>query len=149
MILLQLYRHSLEMDNSIVKQNIIARRKELKLTQAEMAERLGMSRNAYRSIERGETRLINENIDRIASILDNTAEELVLGYIPLQTGEKILEEMKEEQYSRSRNRELEYEDHINLLKLQVSSLESRIALLEDLVRTKDEIITMLKKREER
>ncbi len=149
MILLQLYRHSLEMDNSIVKQNIIARRKELKLTQAEMAERLGMSRNAYRSIERGETRLINENIDRIASILDNTAEELVLGYIPLQTGEKILEEMKEELYSRSRNRELEYEDHINLLKLQVSSLESRIALLEDLVRTKDEIITMLKKREER
>ncbi len=137
------------MDNSIVKQNIIARRKELKLTQAEMAERLGMSRNAYRSIERGETRLINENIDRIASILDNTAEELVLGYIPLQTGEKILEEMKEELYSKSRNREQEYEDRINLLKLQVSSLESRIALLEDLVRTKDEIITMLRKREER
>lgn len=149
MILLYLYRFPLEMDNSIVKQNIITRRKELKLTQAEMAERLGMSRNAYRSIERGETKLINGNIDRIAAILDNSAEELVLGYTPLQNEEKTLEEMKKDLYSKSRNREKEYDEQINMLKLQISSLESKVSLLEDLVRTKDEIIAMLKKREER
>lgn len=149
MILLYLYRFPLEMDNSIVKQNIITRRKELKLTQAEMAERLGMSRNAYRSIERGETKLINGNIDRIAAILDNSAEELVLGYTPLQNEEKTLEEMKKDLYSKSRNREKEYDEQINILKLQISSLESKVSLLEDLVRTKDEIIAMLKKREER
>ena len=147
MILLYLYRFPLEMDNSIVKQNIITRRKELKLTQAEMAERLGMSRNAYRSIERGETKLINGNIDRIAAILDNSAEELVLGYTPLQNEEKTLEEMKKDLYSKSRNREKEYDEQINMLKLQISSLESKVSLLEDLVRTKDEIIAMLKKRE--
>lgn len=133
------------MDNGIVKLNIINRRKELKLTQAEMAERLGISRNAYRSIERGETRLISENIDRIASILDNTAEELVLGYTPSPENGKILNDLKEEFSSITRSKEMEYENKINILSLKISSLEAKITLLEDLVRTKDEIINMLKK----
>ena len=133
------------MDNGIVKLNIINRRKELKLTQAEMAERLGISRNAYRSIERGETRLISENIDRIASILDNTAEELVLGYTPSPENSKILNDLKEEFSSITRSKEMEYENKINILSLKISSLEAKITLLEDLVRTKDEIINMLKK----
>ncbi len=133
------------MDNGIVKLNIINRRKELKLTQAEMAERLGISRNAYRSIERGETRLISENIDRIAAILENTAEELVLGYTPSPANGKTLNDLKEEFSSMARNRETEYENRINILSLKISSLEAKIDLLEDLVRTKDEIIHMLKK----
>lgn len=133
------------MDNGIVKLNIINRRKELKLTQAEMAERLGISRNAYRSIERGETRLISENIDRIAAILENTAEELVLGYTPSPANGKTLNDLKEEFSSMARNRETEYENRLNILSLKISSLEAKIDLLEDLVRTKDEIIHMLKK----
>ena len=133
------------MDNGIVKLNIINRRKELKLTQAELAERLGISRNAYRSIERGETRLISENIDRIAAILENTAEELVLGYTPSPANGKTLNDLKEEFSSMARNRETEYENRINILSLKISSLEAKIDLLEDLVRTKDEIIHMLKK----
>lgn len=35
------------------------------LTQAQMAERLDMSVNAYGAIERGETKIISENLDLI------------------------------------------------------------------------------------
>ena len=38
------------------------------ISQAEMAERLGMSRTAYRNLESGDTRLISENVDRIAAV---------------------------------------------------------------------------------
>ena len=70
------------MDNNSVKENIARIRKASGISQTEMAERLGMSRTAYRNLEKGDTRLISETMEKIAAVLDRTPEELVLGYEP-------------------------------------------------------------------
>lgn len=141
-LLLSLYHHG--MDNNSVKKNIAVLRKRLGLTQQEMAEKLGISRNAYRRIESGETALVNDYLLRIASILDMTADELVLGYTPLEN-DGTLNELREKYLREGQEKERIYQEKISTLERTVQSQEQRIALLEDLARTKDEIIAMLKK----
>ncbi|MBO8470166.1 MAG: helix-turn-helix transcriptional regulator [Bacteroidetes bacterium] len=125
------------MDNKTVKENIYRIRKEKKITQQQMAERLGMSRNSYRRIESGDTVLVNDHIVQIADLLEMSPDELLLGD-SASDGRKILDEMR-----------VGYAQEISDRNRTISSLEERIRLLEDLVRTKDEIITMLKKQEQR
>lgn len=125
------------MDNKTVKENIYRIRKEKKITQQQMAERLGMSRNSYRRIESGDTVLVNDHIVQIANLLEMSPDELLLGD-SASDGRKILDEMR-----------VGYAQEISDRNRTISSLEERIRLLEDLVRTKDEIITMLKKQEQR
>lgn len=125
------------MDNKTVKENIYRIRKEKKITQQQMAERLGMSRNSYRRIESGDTVLVNDHIVQIADLLEMSPDELLLGD-SASNGRKILDEMR-----------VGYAQEISDRNRTISSLEERIRLLEDLVRTKDEIITMLKKQEQR
>lgn len=132
------------MDNGSVKKNITAIRKKLGLTQQEMADKMGISRNAYRRIESGETALVNDYLLRIASILDMTADELVLGYAPLEN-DGTLNELREKYLREGQEKERIYQEKISTLERTVQSQERRIALLEDLARTKDEIIAMLKK----
>ena len=43
------------MDNARIKENIIRKRTEKGISQDEMAQRLEMSRNSYRNIEKGST----------------------------------------------------------------------------------------------
>lgn len=131
-----------EMDNTSVKSNIARIRKARRITQTDMAEKLGISRNAYRGIESGETRLLNESLEEIARILDKTPEELILGYTPSEDEERIIEDLKEKYAIHDQ----EHREQIDRLNKTISALESRIELLEDLVRTKEEIITMLKGR---
>ena len=52
-------------------------RKERGITQAEMAERLGVSQPVVSDYERGELRLHGELIVRVAGILDVSADELL------------------------------------------------------------------------
>ena len=123
------------MDNRSIKNNICKSRKEKKITQQQMAERLGISRNSYRKIESGNTVLVNDHVMHIASLLDKTPDEIVLGYSASEDSGKLLEEMN-----------VEYARKIDELNGTISFLRERVRLLEDLVRTKDEIISMLKKK---
>ena len=84
------------MDNISIKQNIRNIRKSRKLTQEEMAYKMGMSLTAYRDLEKGETSIVNANLIKVASLLETTTEELVLGYRPAQMEGPGLEDMKEE-----------------------------------------------------
>ena len=133
------------MDNISVKKNITAMRKGLGLTQQEMADRLGISRNAYRRIESGETALLNDYLLQIAAILDRTADELVLGYAPVEKDSRTLAELREKYLQDGIEQERKSQERISALEQTVLLQEKRIALLEDLVRTKDEIIALLKK----
>lgn len=123
------------MDNRSIKNNICKSRKEKKITQQQMAERLGISRNSYRKIESGNTVLVNDHVMHIARLLDKSPDEIVLGYSASEDSGKLLEEMN-----------MEYARKIDELNGTISFLRERIRLLEDLVRTKDEIISMLKKK---
>ena len=70
------------MDNARIKENIIRIRNEKGFSQDEMANLLGISRNSYRSIEKGSTNVISRRLGEIAHLLGVSEEELALGYQP-------------------------------------------------------------------
>lgn len=123
------------MDNNSIKDNIRKVRKVRKVTQEEMAHRLGLSITAYRDLEKGSTSLLNSNVHRIASLLETSAEEIVLGYRPAQIEGVDTRTLQEE-----------YSGKLDLLKKRISDLEKLVASHEETIRSKNEIISMLKKR---
>lgn len=122
------------MDNSSIKDNIRRIRKARKLTQEEMAGRLDISLTAYRDLEKGSTNLMNSNVIRIAELLDTSTEELMLGYRPVQTPGKLLEDVRSE-----------YGGRIETMERRIADLEKLVDSLEETIRTKNEIIAMLRK----
>ena len=122
------------MDNTSIKQNIRAIRKSRKITQEELAYRLGMSLTAYRDLEKGETSIVNTNLMKVAEELDTTTEELVLGYVPVQMTGPGVEDLREE-----------LGGQVVTLNKRIEDLEKLVHSLEETISTKNEIITMLKK----
>ena len=122
------------MDNISIKNNIMKIRKARKITQENMALSLGISLTAYRDFERGKTSVMNVNVMKIASLLDITAEELVLGYRPNPAKEKAMEETMKE-----------YAGRIQEQEQRISDLEKLVDSLQEAVSSKNEIIKMLKK----
>lgn len=123
------------MDNSSIKDNIRKIRKARKLTQEDMALQLGISLTAYRDFEKGSTSILNGNLHRIASLLETPAEEIVLGYRPSQMEGSALQEVQ-----------AEYSGKISVLERRIHDLEKLVESHEETIRSKNEIISMLKKR---
>ncbi len=123
------------MDNSTIKDNIRRMRKASRLTQEEMANKLDISLTAYRDLEKGSTNIVNANVMKIAQLLDTSTEELVLGYRPVQTPVKLLEDMRSE-----------YGGRISAMQRRITDLEKLVESLQETINTKNEIITMLKNR---
>lgn len=121
------------MDNSSIKDNIRKVRKSRKLTQEEMAHKLDISLTAYRDLEKGSTSIMNSNIMKMAEILDTSTEELVLGYRPVQSPGRLLEDIH-----------TEYGGKITIMERRIADLEKLVESLQETIRTKNEIITMLK-----
>ena len=117
------------MDNHSIKDNIRRIRKNRKLTQEDVAARLGISLTAYRDLERGSTSIVNGNLSRLAEEFETSAEELVLGYKPSQQASKTLEEMTGR-----------YQSKVTLLEKQVIDLEKLVKTLEETIASKNEII---------
>ena len=126
--------NSMKMDNSSIKDNIRKVRKARKLTQEELADRLDISLTAYRDLEKGNTNIVNNNVIRLAELLDTTAEELVLGYRPVQAPGKLLEDVR-----------TEYGGKIDTMERRIADLEKLVRSLEETIATKNEIIALLKK----
>ena len=126
--------NTMKMDNSSIKDNIRKVRKARKLTQEELADRLDISLTAYRDLEKGNTSIVNSNVIRLAELLDTTAEELVLGYRPVQAPGKLLEDVRSE-----------YGGKIEIMERRIADLEKLVRSLEETIATKNEIIAILKK----
>lgn len=62
-----------------LRQNIRDYREDKHFTQADMAEKLGMSVTGYAKLERGESQIRVERLQQIAQILDVSIEELMVG----------------------------------------------------------------------
>lgn len=123
------------MDNTSIKDNIYRIRKARRLTQEDMAARLDISLTAYRDLERGNTSIINSNIIKMAELLDISTEELCLGYKPVQAAGRQLEDVR-----------AEYGGQITIMERRIFDLEKLVSSLEENIRSKNEIISMLKKR---
>lgn len=123
------------MDNISIKDNIRKIRKARKLTQEDMAHKLGISLTAYRDFEKGNTMILHGNLPKIASCLDTPTEEIVLGYRPAQIEGTDLKEIQ-----------AEYTGKINILERRIEDLEKLVKAQEESIASKNEIIAMLKKR---
>ena len=82
------------MDNISVKKNIAGIRIRKGLSQEAAAEKMGISRTAYRNIESGDTRLISDSIGKMAEVFGVSAEEILLGYEPVREDSDLLKDMK-------------------------------------------------------
>lgn len=116
------------MDSDSVKRNIQKVRKEMGLTQKEMAEKLGISRTAYRNLEKGETKVYSDHITKMAELAGKGEEEVVLGFTPSQYDEDQLREISN------------YEQRIEALR---DDYENKLADLREKLRAKDELISSL------
>ena len=123
------------MDNISIKDNIRKIIKARKLTQEDMAHKLGISLTAYRDFEKGNTMILHGNLPKIASCLDTPTEEIVLGYRPAQIEGPGLKEIQ-----------AEYTGKINILERRIADLEKLVKAQEESIASKNEIIAMLKKR---
>lgn len=132
------------MDNDSIKGNIIRRRTEEGISQDEMARRLDISRTSYRNIERGKSRIISRRLPDIARQLNISEEELVLGYKP-SAGQSRLEELKVKYNEDLAVVKSGLEARIAELEAAVAMRDALIANLNELVRSKDEIISLLKR----
>jgi transcriptional regulator with XRE-family HTH domain len=122
------------MNNSTIKDNLRRIRKERRITQEDMAFKLGISLTAYRDLERGNTSMVNANLIRSAQLLETSTEEIVLGYKPAQLSTRKLEEM-----------ESQYSGRISELEKEVEYLRKLVKSLEETVTTKNQVIEMLQK----
>lgn len=123
------------MDNNSIKENISRRRKELGLSQSEVAEKIGVSRNSYRSIEKGKTRLVSEFVAPLADVLDISMEELLFGSRTYSTSEgmKLIDPARE------------YASLLDSKEQTIRSLKESIESKDEIIRYQDEMIKMLKK----
>lgn len=122
------------MDNKSIKTNIFNFRKKKRMTQGQVAEMLGISPTAYRELEKGDTTIVNPKIVKMAEILDTSTEELVLGYLPSQTQDKKVEDLRQE-----------YGVRVESLQNKIEQLEKLVQSQAETIESKNEIIIMLKK----
>lgn len=132
------------MDNGSIKENIFKKRNEEGLSQDEMAQRLGIVRNTYRKIEKGSAKLVSDHINTIAEVLGTSAEELVLGYKPLD-GTRMLEDLRIKYETRISEAAESYESRIAYLESTLSAREREIRDLREIVESKNEIISLMKR----
>lgn len=83
------------MNIELIKKNIRKQRRSLGITQAEMAQKLGISRQSYNSIEIGKTRLVDRKLVKIANQLCVSVDNLLLGYDPSPNTASLKKELHE------------------------------------------------------
>ena len=136
---------TLAMDEKTVKQRIKAYRKQSKLSQKEIADQIGISRNAYIGIENGDTRIFNEKLQKIAELTDTTIEKLVLGYEPVENAEYKLGEAKMDFDQKYRRLQEDYEARIREKDDTIALLKKLVDSLQESLKSKDSIIALLQK----
>ena len=130
--------HRHKMDNATIKNNLEKKRNELGLSQTEMARRLEISLNAYRKLEKGNTRILNEHVEKFAEKTGTSVAELVNGFEPINSAMTGLNDVKENYDKKLRVLEDGYIKEIAMLKAEIERLNEKI-------RDKDEIISINRK----
>lgn len=125
-----------------LRENICEKRKEKNITQAVMAEKLGLSETGYAKIERGETRLDIDRIQKIANILEISIADL----IPF--GDDSIVACNNSDFSNSTNFSFilgsaELEHAIVSLKHQLAAKDDIIDTLKQQITTLEQVITNL------
>lgn len=132
------------MDSTSVKKNILKTRKDLGLTQKEMADKLGISRTAYRNLEKGETKVYSNHISAMARLSGKKEEELVLGYVPKESEEQHLKEMNN-LATQMKIMQEQYEARIQELLAKLAEKDELIEFLKSNIRSQQSMLDYLSK----
>ena len=133
-----------------IKDNLTARRRGAGLTQAALAEKIGIDRNTYRNIESGSTMMLNPHLPAICRELGCTLEELLLGYDP--TSLESNPHLSDVKAAYGNRYEVALQDAArknDSLQAEIDGLRERVEALSDMVRDKTDLIAFLKEQNRR
>lgn len=133
------------MDNDSIKNNVFKLRQERNMSQREVAEALGISRNAYRGIEMGKTMLISEKVFMFAEWAGVTPEEIVLGFAPSKDSSRMLKDARERFNTRVKELVDEYENKLGNARKENEFLKERLQEKEDYITTLKSMLAFLQK----
>jgi transcriptional regulator with XRE-family HTH domain len=133
------------MDNDSIKNNLFKLRLERNMSQREVAEALGISRNAYRGIEMGKTMLISEKVFMLAEWAGVTPEEIVLGFAPSKDSSRMLKDARERFNTRVKELVDEYENKLGDARKENEFLKERLKEKEDYITTLKSMLAFLQK----
>ena len=133
------------MDDKTIKGNLEKKRNELGLSQTEMARRLEISLNAYRKLEKGKTRILNEHVGKFAEETGVSIAELVNGFEPVNSFESGLESIKEAYDKKIRVLEDGYISEIKAMKEEIRRLNEKIRDKEEVIAVNRKLISRLEK----
>lgn len=123
------------MDEKEVRKRILKKRNEKKISQQRVADLLGISRTAFRNLESGKTRIINENVLKFADITGTSATELLCGYDPTR-------ELKIEHEKTRKEYEEKLEELNSISKRKIDALTLERDMLKDKVKAQEKTISL-------
>lgn len=124
------------MDEKTAKKNLQQLRKEHKFSQTTVASMLGISRNAYRNLECGDTQIVNENIGKLAELTGTTAEEILLGYKPVRDVKEEILRIRDRYLQQAEAERARHE-------ARVADLEKEVAFQRELIESQKKNISTL------
>ncbi len=133
------------MDDATIKGNLEKKRNELGLSQTEMARRLEISLNAYRKLEKGKTRILNEHVEKFAEKTGVSVAELVNGFEPINSAIAGLNDVKESYDKKLRVLEDGYIKEIAMLKAEIERLNEKISDKDEIISTNRKLISHYEK----
>ena len=134
------------MDDATIKGNILRKRTELRLSQKEMAARLDISLNAYRKIESGKTRIINEHVQAFAERTGTSLSSLVLGFDPVDPQEvQSLEVLREEFRKQALAQQAPLLEELDRLRAENARLREKVADKEAVIKSDQKLIRRYEK----
>ena len=127
------------MSKKQVQENIAEVRNSLNLTQAEMAHKIGISRQAYINLEHGKTSVINKQITKMAETCGLSEEKILFGYSMDEISSSMLQES--ESFKEQMNALIaDKDDEINLLRDKLDNLTQILFSERQNVRTQAQLI---------
>lgn len=137
------------MNKTMIKKNISDVRNSLNLTQAEMAEKIGISRQAYINLENGKTSPINKQISKMAEECGITEEKILFGHShaemeasQLREAEGLREKLQLIEQENN-NKITELKDKLDVLTQLVFSERQHVKTQEMLINEQRSMITKL------
>lgn len=129
-----------------IKTNLIKLRNDLNLSQIDLADQIGISRNTYRNIEVGKTCLVHKSLDKIARHLGVSPEGLILGYEPLDVdSDPRLEDVRKNIVLKSSHEQELSQKEITRLIAENYELKEKVEILKQTIEAKDQLIDFIKK----
>ena len=113
-------------DDANIRKLLKEKRLELGLTQAEVAARVGFSKTAYCNLEKGSTEILNKFFAKLPDALGVPMEELLLGFVPVNPADNVVEDVKAQYGQRMRVMQDGFQSEMSRLNEEVRHLKEQI-----------------------